>query len=259
MTKTKRRLKHRMASIRFMKYYFMGKTVLLDEYYQRGTLLTKLEMSKRPLRTEVLNFLLSLFNGETKYLEIGVRNPEHNFEHIAASEKYSVDPGVEFTANPVDFKLTSDEFFEKLASGEIMSPEIKFDLIFVDGLHLADQADRDIENSLRYIKDDGFIVIHDCNPPTEWHTREAFRYFNSPAGPAWSGTTWKAFMKRRFESGLNSCCVDSDWGIGILSKTQLIGNSIPKRNQFFEFSDLDNNRKERLNLVSFDELRQKFM
>ena len=37
-----------------------------------------------PSRTEIINFLLSIKQNETSYLEIGVRNPEHNFNHIKA-------------------------------------------------------------------------------------------------------------------------------------------------------------------------------
>lgn len=120
--------------------------------------------------------------------------------------------GVEFNANPVDFKVTSDEFFELLSSGEILSTGTRFDVIFIDGLHFADQVDRDIANAFKYIKEAGFVVLHDCNPPSEWYAREDFGYHFTPAGRCWSGTTWKAFMKWRSDSSVHSCCIDSDWG-----------------------------------------------
>ena len=65
---------------------------------------------------------------------------------------------------------------------EDLSRDVKFDLIFIDGLHLANQVQKDIENSLKFIKDEGFIVLHDCNPPSEYHQREDYSYVNSPAG-----------------------------------------------------------------------------
>ncbi|MCZ2339079.1 MAG: class I SAM-dependent methyltransferase, partial [Chitinophagales bacterium] len=105
-------------------------------------------------------------------LEIGVRNPNDNYNKIMADVKYSVDPGVEFKENPVDFKMTSDAFFERLRNGEHIDRNIRFELIFIDGLHLADQVDRDIEHALAFLKDDGFLVMHDCNPPTEWHAKK---------------------------------------------------------------------------------------
>ena len=72
------------------------------------------------------------------------------------------------------------------------------------------------------------------------HARETFNYHFSPAGGYWNGTTWKAFMKWRFNAVIHSCSIDSDSGVGILSKNQLIGNSIVSNNLFFE---LANNRK----------------
>ena len=141
-------------------------------------------------------------------------------------------------------------------NNEILSKDIKFDVIFIDGLHLAEQVDLDIKNALGYIKDDGFIVLHDCNPPTEWHAREDYDYKNSPAQGYWNGTTWKAFLKSRFDSDLYSCCIDTDWGVGILSKKHPIGDSIKNTNPFYEYKVLDENRKSNLNLISFDELKK---
>ena len=120
---------------------------------------------------------------------------------------------------------------------------IKFDVIFIDGLHLASQVDIDVKNALKYIKDDGFIVLHDCNPPTEWHARESYEYFQTPALGFWNGTTWKAFLKWRYNPSVNSCCIDSDWGVGILSKNRKIGEHIELQNPFFEFALLEANRK----------------
>tara|TARA_B110000908_G_scaffold113176_1_gene132695 strand:- start:42 stop:800 length:759 start_codon:yes stop_codon:yes gene_type:complete len=239
-------------------YYSIGKQLLNDRIYREGIKKSELEYLKTPNRTAIINYIISVLKRDTFYLEIGVRNPEDNFNKIKAKNKYSVDPGLEFKSNPVDFQMTSDLFFEELRQGLILDKDVKFDVIFIDGLHLADQVDKDIINALDFIKDDGFIVLHDCNPPTEWHARETFNYHFSPAGGYWNGTTWKAFMKWRFNADIHSCCIDSDSGVGILSKNQLIGNSIVSKNLFFEFSELANNRKEHLNLISFDDLKKIF-
>jgi len=241
-----------LKRIPFIRYYLTGKTFLNDSNYKEAQEKSFSESIKTPKRTEIINFLLSLSNEKTRYLEIGVRNPDHNFNHITADEKYSVDPGFEYEENPADFKMTSDDFYDQLSNDKILSSKIKFDVIFIDGLHLASQVDRDIINSLKIIKNNGFIVLHDCNPPTEWHARENFYYHNTPAGIYWNGTTWKAFFKWRCNSSVNSCCIDSDWGIGILSKERLIGSSIKVDNPFYEFNNLVKHRKTNLNLVSFD-------
>ena len=198
---------------------------------------------------------MSQFNNATTYLEIGVRNPDHNFNKIDANKKYSVDPGVEFKSNPVDFQLTSDAFFEQLEAQKILTSDTLFDVIFIDGLHLAEQVDRDISNALKFIKSDGFVVLHDCNPPTEWHAREDYYFNMTPAKGHWNGTTWKAFVKWRSNPEIQSCCVDTDWGIGILSKSAAIGSSIPISNDFFEYNTFANDRKYYLNLVDFEELK----
>lgn len=214
------------------------------------------EIAKTPSRTDVLNFLLNTFKTDTKYLEIGVRNPEDNFNSIHAKVKYSVDPGIEFIENPVDFKYTSDVFFEKLNNGEILDKEIKFDIIFIDGLHLAEQVDRDIKNALDFIIDEGFIVLHDCNPPTEFHASETYSYSLSPSKGYWNGTTWKAFFNYRKRQDIYSCCIDTDWGVGIISKKIKLGEPSKISNEYYEFNVFEKNRKESLNLISFEDFKQ---
>jgi hypothetical protein len=249
-------MKRIFNKIRLFRNYYTGKMLLNNECFIDGVNKSKFEMLKRPLRTEIINFVLSQFNRETCYLEIGVRNPDDNFNHILANKKYSVDPGIEYMENPVDFKLTSDDFFYELNQNRILFSGIKFDVIFVDGLHVAEQVDRDISNSLNFIKDDGFIILHDCNPPTEWHAREEFNFNFTPAENLWNGTTWKAFMKWRFNSNVHSCCIDSDWGVGILSKNIPIGQSINTKNQFYDFSELMGSRVESLNLIDFADFKE---
>lgn len=151
--------------------------------------------------------------------------------------------------------MTSDEFFSKLNANEILFSDIQFDVIFIDGLHLAEQVDKDIANALKYIKQDGFIVLHDCNPPTQWHDREDYYYRYTPGGGIWNGTTWKAFLKWRGNSNINSCCIDTDWGLGILSKKQKLGKPFSHSNEFYEFNTFEQNKKEYLNLMSFKELK----
>lgn len=250
------RIKVLLLKVKTYKYYLKGKSILNDSHYLDVQKKIHQEVSKKPSRKDIINFLLSIKQKDTYYLEIGVRNPEDNFNHIKAGTKYSVDPGVEFIENPVDFKMTSDVFFQKLSKNEVLSNTIRFDVIFIDGLHFAYQADRDIANASNYIKEDGFIVLHDCNPPTEWHNREHFLYNHTPAGIYWNGTTWKAFLKWRSNPSFNSCCIDSDWGVGILSKNYQIGKNVKQSNPFFEFSLFEENRTEYLNLIDFNNFKK---
>ena len=71
-----------------------------------------------------------------------------------------------------------------------------------------------------------------------------------------NGTTWKAFLKWRFNPSVNSCCIDCDWGVGILSKEYPIGSCIKEINQFFEFKDFIKHKDDYLNLISFDAFKK---
>lgn len=106
--------------------------------------------------TQLLNHLIAKY-GLKSYLEIGVNNPAHNFNKIPLFNKSGVDPAISF--NPSIWPGTSDEYFKSFHR--------YWDLIFIDGLHHADQVKRDFENSLRCLSDNGFIVIHDTCPQEE--------------------------------------------------------------------------------------------
>ncbi len=214
------------------------------------------ESKKRPNRTEILNYLIELSGRqsgavETCYLEIGVRNPAANFNKIRASKKFGVDPGVEDSTQSVDFPMTSDLFFAKFRKGGVLTEDTLFDVVFIDGLHLAEQVDRDIANALSVIKEYGFVVLHDCNPPTEWHARETYKFYSDQTQNCWNGSTWKAFAKWRSAPGVASFCIDADYGVGILSKSFPVNPTHTLANPFFEYSVFAANRTSALNLLSF--------
>ncbi|WP_394758871.1 class I SAM-dependent methyltransferase [Flavobacterium sp.] len=239
----------------FLDKLKVGERILNDKYFISTREIIKKEIAKQPERSEIINILLQQTEA-IHYLEIGVRDPSDNFDKIICKNKFSVDPGIEFKSNPVDFKLTSDDFFEKLASDKLtqIKSDIKFDVIFIDGLHLSEQVERDIKNSLQFLSDTGFIILHDCNPPTEFHQREDYYFRNSPARGYWNGTTWKAFYKFRHHEDLFSICFDTDWGVGVLSKKQLhLFNKIETKmeNQFYEYAFMNSKREEHLNLVDY--------
>ncbi|MBX2817704.1 MAG: class I SAM-dependent methyltransferase [Saprospiraceae bacterium] len=231
--------------------------VPFDPAFKAGMRAGERELQKSPLRTEIINFLLAQVPGDTHYLEIGVANPDRNFNHIQATYKYSVDPGFEYLANPVDFQLTSDVFFQQYAAGQILEEVAGFDVIFIDGGHLAAQVDRDITNALQHLKEGGLLVMHDCNPPTAWHARESYADRLTAARGQWNGTTWKAFLKWRTMKHVSCCCVDTDWGIGVISQSHQLGPALQEdANPFYEYHLLEAQRKEHLNLVSFEELKK---
>ena len=91
-------------------------------------------------RTSIINHLINKYN-LNNYLEIGVRDGS-NYDKIIINNKTGVDPS---PTKDIDglYKLTSDEFFK--------INKIKFDLIFIDGLHLEQQVDKDLKDQERFI------------------------------------------------------------------------------------------------------------
>jgi hypothetical protein len=87
------------------------------------------------------------------YLELGVGNNE-NFLAIDCANKVSVDIGRKGI-----FRGTTDQYFSQL------SPQIKFDVIFIDACHDFDFVLRDFNNSIRHCTK--WIIMHDMIPPTE--------------------------------------------------------------------------------------------
>lgn len=235
-----------------LSLYRLGVRCSEHEERKRTMLRTKAEQAKRPYKVDIINGLLERFDRETKYLEIGVRNPADNFSRIRATAKHSVDPGDEYRPNPVDFKLTSDVFFEQLRAGKFLSSDFKWDVIFIDGLHLAEQAERDIENALKHLAADGFVVLHDCNPPTEWHARENHTFDLTPARVMWNGTTWKALFRRRLDPAISVLCVDSDFGVGIIMKNRLLPPLMGNHNPYYEFRIFDATRKQSIGLMTWE-------
>lgn len=114
--------------------------------------------------TQLLNALAEKY-GLKNYLEIGVQSKSQNYNKIICLNKTGVDPAV---TEPGIHRMTSDDYFAAIANN---NPKPVFDLIFIDGLHHADQVKKDFENSLKYLSGTGYIVIHDVLPENEAGTK----------------------------------------------------------------------------------------
>ena len=186
-------------------------------------------------RTEIINFLARKIKANA-YLEIGLGGGE-NFAAIECSKKTSVDPRKNAT-----YKMTSREFFE-------INKE-SFDLIFVDGLHEANQTEEDILNSLNVLNSGGFIVCHDMHPEKEIeqiYPRDRSREEKSKK-TGWTGDCWKAWVKIRSENpNLKMFIVDDDCGCGVITegKQDLIDIS----NLDLTWENFCKYKKEWLNLI----------
>lgn len=155
-------------------------------------------------RTEIINGLIDRFDYR-RYLEIGIATHE-NFNAIKCAEKVSVDPDA--IGGPAMYVMTSDDFFATY-TGE------KFDIVFIDGLHTAEQVQKDIKNSLDKLSKNGTIVVHDCLPTCKEDQRPIEKYH----GGHWMGTGWMEIARLRMtDAGLSICTVDADCGCAIIRR-----------------------------------------
>lgn len=209
-------------------------------------------------RTDLLNHLVEKYNLK-KYVEIGVNDPTQNFDKINCEYKIGVDPSPEakknFYSDPkreafsAFFNVTSDSFFDSWSRrpGEFICTmeENKRDLIFIDGLHTAEQVKKDFENALKILSPNGFIVLHDCNPEKEEHTivpRPSTRGH-------WNGDVYK------FAIGMHNSSrytVDIDNGCAVYSNRSGI-NSVVHKPFVCSWAEFDQHRKQLLNLITWDE------
>jgi hypothetical protein len=190
-------------------------------------------------RTDLLNFLAEKYNLQS-YLEIGVQHPEQNFDKIKCDYKASVDPDPEAKAM---FCMTSDDYFKVIQKGTFvyaLNKEVypQFDLIFIDGLHTAEQVKKDFENALKILSPNGFIVLHDCNPEKEEHTivpRPTERGH-------WNGDVYKFAVSVQFPK-----------------KTVNIDNGCMVLHDGFDFIIRPDNRIEDITWAAFDDARGTYL
>jgi hypothetical protein len=196
-------------------------------------------------RYDVINHLINKFNYKS-YLEIGTRDVSANFNKIDIGCKECIDPDP--LSDSVTYKMTSDEAFNKI--------ERKYDIIFIDGLHLHEQVDKDIVNSLDHLEEGGIVVLHDCNPLTEFMQREKYEY--KSLFPSWNGTVWKSLVKLRcLRDNLNIRVIECDNGCGLIWKSknrvELMRGSL--RDKYLTYWYLNKYRKDVLNLISVEEFK----
>jgi hypothetical protein len=190
-------------------------------------------------RFDIINTLIKKFNFKT-YLEVGTRNRADNFNNIICEHKVCLDPDPNAKADHI---LTSDEYFSQYKD--------KFDIIFIDGLHLEDQVLKDIENSLECLNPGGYIVCHDCLPETFLQQTE----YNM--GGFWTGTSWKAFARYRMtHPELTMFTVDADWGCGVITRGSQV--CFPETSEKLDWEFFKINRDKLLNVIKPETFLERF-
>jgi hypothetical protein len=176
-------------------------------------------------RLDIIQYLIRV-NKYKKYLEIGC-DRDQVFKNIKIF-KVGVDPVRGGTK-----RMTSDRFF--------MLNKVRFDIIFIDGLHHADQVYKDINNALKILEPNGTIVVHDCNPVN----------YRSQLVPRitkiWNGDVWKAWVRLRYErDDISMKCIDTDYGCGIIT----FDKQIKIEKLVTDYNEFVSNKQYLLNLVS---------
>lgn len=206
-------------------------------------------------RTEIINLLIEK-NNYKSYLEIGLDNPDSNYNHIQCEYKECVDPFFEkdhingfdvnisnfedIINNVLTYRMTSDEFFLK--------NDKKYDIIFIDGLHTKEQVGKDIINSLKVLNKGGKIVCHDCLP-TDYNSQKVPR-----EQAHWFGDVWRTIPELS-KQNIKFNTVDCDCGCCIIDFFE--NNSdlqyISKWDKVWE--DFEND-KSFMNVISIDDFRK---
>lgn len=136
---------------------------------------------------EIINYLIK--NREYhSYLEIGLDNPNANFNNIECDVKESVDPYFETELTEdirkaLTYRMPSDQMFETIAEDKT------YDIVFIDGGHTEEQCCRDIVNSMKHLNQGGCILVHDCIPYNELAQRTVRE------SELWNGDVWKSVYK----------------------------------------------------------------
>jgi SAM-dependent methyltransferase len=198
------------------------------------------------LRFDIINYLISV-NGYKSFLEIGTQ-AKINFTSVSVDRKVCVDPDPNAEA---DYLLTSDEYFENNFE--------KFDIVFVDGLHHADVAYRDIVNSLRILNPGGCVVVHDVIPYSYEAQVIPLQKASDLGTTPWNGDVWKSWVKLRTErTDLFMSCINTDHGCGIIHFTNPgEGNFLDDfQNGYYNYNR--DNIMNNLNLISPDDFLKKY-
>ena len=188
-----------------------------------------------PRRYDIINKIIIKRN-YTSYLEIGCFKDE-TFNQTNIKKKVGVDP-----ASGGNLRMTSDQFFKENKE--------KFDLIFIDGLHVYEQVIKDIFNSIKVLKENGIILVHDCLPRKLWYQTP------TRMSDTWNGDVWKAIVECRTLENIDTYTCLADEGIGVI-KVQKNNNQLNLNLSNFKnlkYKEYYTNRESLMNIISVEKL-----
>lgn len=130
------------------------------------------------MKHEIINRIIAETEAKT-YLEIGYGNGA-NFDLIQCETRTAIDPNLKsrILATKKLIQIDSDGFFK--------DNEKDYDIVFIDGLHHADQVRKDITNALKC--NAKAIILHDTIPQSKI-MQEVPRNTK-----VWTGDVWRAVV-----------------------------------------------------------------
>lgn len=174
-------------------------------------------------RIAFINKAIAKFS-KCNYLEIGVAdNTTFSSIPLLLKNKIGVDPSDGGT-----HRMTSDEFFN--------TNQKKFNVIFIDGLHIYEQCQKDCINSLKFIEEDGIILFHDFLPQNYLQEKVPRK------SASWTGDVWKVAVELSHSENMDFRIANIDYGVGILK---------PGKNAKYK-------KMPELNEMKFDDFLNKF-
>jgi len=192
-----------------------------------------------------------------KYLEIGLsHNPLAPYRLLNNIEtKHSVDTD---SSTGADFVADSDTFFRALESEFFASLEkdYKWDVIFIDGNHNAEQVFKDLNNSINHLSEDGVIFVHDILPSEYSRTLEV----ELPHVPLSLCDAWKVIhycLKNRPD--IHICSLEegdpNPCGLAVITMTKNNRKLLNlNENLFYQFSQILQNKSRLMNVISEDDI-----
>ncbi len=219
------------------KYFYLLKRFLYYFYGEKFFKRLNYDWKNYPNRISIIQSIID-FKKYNDYLEIGCDRDE-NFSQIKIKNKIGVDPRSGGT-----IRMTSDDFF-KINKG-------KFEIIFLDGLHTYEQTIEDIKNSIKSLKPNGLIIVHDCLPKKIWNQIVPRMYGH------WNGDVWKAIVETRTFKNVDTYTCVADHGLGIIinrPNKNILKLDI-KDFKNIKFSSYYNKHKEFMNTISHDQIKQ---
>ena len=189
-------------------------------------------------RWDLIEYLIKK-NNYNNYLEIGC-DQNQLFSKVNIRNKVGVDP-----VSGGNIRDTSNNFFKDNKN--------KFDIIFIDGLHIYKQVKNDILNSIDCLNSNGIILVHDCMPDSLG--KQAVPRYKMQ----WNGDVWRAIVELRQLNDLEIYTCEIDQGIGIITKkTNSSKLIINKPINEIKFKDYFYNYKEYMRVITLDDFKKIF-